>query len=414
MTNRELVVQAKHVVMKNLAEIRPDERNPRKMDDAERQKLENSLLEFGLVEPFVVNEDGKLIGGHQRYFVILDLVTRGEIVVDAVPVVVFTGDAKKQKLLNIALNKISGRFDYEQLAGWVLDEVDDPSDLENLTLTGFTSSELSALSQATEQWFDKLSQANDQVGDITQLAAFSSGNETDLSARKVGNWILRYANIPVNLLDPNDFNPQTVKPKDFEALKTSIKTLGLLRAILVRPHGDRYQILDGEQRWQACRELGWAEMPCQVTDADDAYAKVQSLVANQPATGTIDATKLLPTLNKLRDEMGEAELQNLTGYDNQEDLPVLDSIPELSDIDDLDIVADDDEPRVELLLNLAWSQHEFIVNVLRQLSDDPGKALMICCKACVRRMKDGTTDEVKEEMGCDEKSSVPDGFEGGE
>ena len=83
--------------------------NPRKElkpGDAEYEKLKRSIKEFGYVEPVIWNKrTGNVIGGHQRLSVLKDI---GETRIDCVVVDL---DDKREKALNIALNKIQGEWD---------------------------------------------------------------------------------------------------------------------------------------------------------------------------------------------------------------------------------------------------------------------------------------------------------------
>jgi site-specific DNA-methyltransferase (adenine-specific) len=56
--------------------LRPAAYNPRKklkVGIKEYEKIKNSILEFGYVEPIIVNYDMTVIGGHQRLTVLKDL-----------------------------------------------------------------------------------------------------------------------------------------------------------------------------------------------------------------------------------------------------------------------------------------------------------------------------------------------------
>ncbi len=60
----------------SLDALRPAAYNPRKKlksGDKEYEKIKNSILEFGYVEPIIVNYDMTVIGGHQRLTVLKDL-----------------------------------------------------------------------------------------------------------------------------------------------------------------------------------------------------------------------------------------------------------------------------------------------------------------------------------------------------
>ena len=99
--------------------LRPAAYNPRKKlkaGDKEYEKIKNSILEFGYVEPVIVNYDMTVIGGHQRLTVLKDL---GYTEVQCV--VVHIEDEHKVKALNIALNKITGAWNEQLLADLLVD-----------------------------------------------------------------------------------------------------------------------------------------------------------------------------------------------------------------------------------------------------------------------------------------------------
>ncbi len=118
----------------------PAEYNPRKMPDDEMKKLIRSIQEFGFVEPVVVNQhpgrENIIIGGHQR---VLAAKTLGY---EEVPVVYVSLPPEKEKLLNLALNRISGSWEEEKLAA-LLSELEE-ADVD-LFLSGFNSAEIDEL-----------------------------------------------------------------------------------------------------------------------------------------------------------------------------------------------------------------------------------------------------------------------------
>ena len=118
----------------------PADYNPRKdlkPGDAEYDKLKRSIEQFGYVEPVIWNKTtGRVVGGHQRLKVLLDL---GMTEVECV---VIEMDEDKEKALNIALNKISGDWDKDKLALLIADLQGADFDV---SLTGFDPSELDDL-----------------------------------------------------------------------------------------------------------------------------------------------------------------------------------------------------------------------------------------------------------------------------
>lgn len=128
-----------NITKKKIDDLHPASYNPRiqlKPGDKEFEKLKNSILEFGYVEPIIWNKQtGNVVGGHQRLEVMKHL---GETEVDCVVIDI---DEKKEKALNIALNKISGEWDTGKLTD-LLKELDG----DGLSaLTGFDMKELDDL-----------------------------------------------------------------------------------------------------------------------------------------------------------------------------------------------------------------------------------------------------------------------------
>lgn len=127
------------LVRKKLTELVHAIYNPRKKltpEDAEYQKIKNSIEQFGYVQPIIVNADNTIIGGHQRATVLEDL---GHFEVDCIMV---DFDKTKEKALNIALNKIAGEWDMPKLKD-LLEELDNGD--FNVELTGFDHGEIEYL-----------------------------------------------------------------------------------------------------------------------------------------------------------------------------------------------------------------------------------------------------------------------------
>ncbi len=116
--------------------------NPRKISDHDLVALGRSLATFGVVEPVVVNKrTGRIVGGHQR-------VKAAEASgIEELPVVYVDLDEPAEKQLNIALNRISGEFDFDKL-GDILKELETGG--FDLDLTGFTQTEIDDLIRGME------------------------------------------------------------------------------------------------------------------------------------------------------------------------------------------------------------------------------------------------------------------------
>jgi len=87
--------------------------------------------------------------------------------------------------------------------------------------------------------------------------------------------------IDIDLLTPNPRQPRTdIDDAGLEELAQSIRSNGVLQSILVRRHGDRYEIVAGERRWRAAQRAGLLKVPVSVRDVPDDKLLEVALVEN--------------------------------------------------------------------------------------------------------------------------------------
>jgi ParB family chromosome partitioning protein len=65
-----------------------------------------------------------------------------------------------------------------------------------------------------------------------------------------------------------------------DELADSIKKVGVLQAIIVRPHADGYQIIAGERRWRAAKAAGLDRVPVRVMGTSDIESLELALIEN--------------------------------------------------------------------------------------------------------------------------------------
>jgi ParB family chromosome partitioning protein len=99
----------------------------------------------------------------------------------------------------------------------------------------------------------------------------------ELISRKTSGPIVRL--IPLDQIDPNPRQPRS-ELGDIKELMDSIKTKGVLEPILVRAKGGRFEIIAGERRYLASKNLGFEEIPCLEMDVNDQEAMEISLIEN--------------------------------------------------------------------------------------------------------------------------------------
>lgn len=142
-------------------ELRPAEYNPRIMPEHEMTALKKSIASFGFIEPIITNlhvcdacgdRRNVVIGGHQRLNALLALKAEGIIPKGVtekngdlhVPTIQTDLHIAKEKALNLALNKVKGRFDTAKLKH-LLSEIINTEPNTDLLTTGFTPDEITNL-----------------------------------------------------------------------------------------------------------------------------------------------------------------------------------------------------------------------------------------------------------------------------
>jgi ParB family transcriptional regulator, chromosome partitioning protein len=94
-----------------------------------------------------------------------------------------------------------------------------------------------------------------------------------------------FAEVPLDDIHPNRKQPRSVFDQDeLEELVASIKEVGLLQPIVVRPsreaEGPKYELVMGERRWRATREAGLTKIPAIVRETEDGDLLRDALLEN--------------------------------------------------------------------------------------------------------------------------------------
>ena len=87
--------------------------------------------------------------------------------------------------------------------------------------------------------------------------------------------------VEIGLIDePEGIIRMEIDPEGIETLAASIKAIGQLQAILVRPKGDRFEIVYGHRRFLACQKLGQARIRASVKELDDITCAIMRATEN--------------------------------------------------------------------------------------------------------------------------------------
>ena len=114
--------------------------------------------------------------------------------------------------------------------------------------------------------------------------------------------------IPINQLSEASWNANRADDVTMARLRTSIIRYSMVQNLVVRPIGNRFEVLSGNQRFRLLGELGISTVPCVVVDVDDGHAW-ESLLPSIPLfifkltddiPNIIGVIECFPELDRLR------------------------------------------------------------------------------------------------------------------
>ena len=89
------------------------------------------------------------------------------------------------------------------------------------------------------------------------------------------------ASIPVHRIHPGRFQPRrSIDQAELEQLARSVREVGVLQPVVVRPSGDGYELVMGERRWRAAQAAGLETIPAIVRPLSDREAALAALAEN--------------------------------------------------------------------------------------------------------------------------------------
>lgn len=200
-----------------------------------------------------------------------------------------------------------------------------------------------------------------------------------------------YKVIPIDKVRPNPWNPKDKETEEYNKIKKSIKTRGLREAISVR-NNNGYEILDGEQRWRACKDLGfknilvydWGKIDDQMAKEETIWKEVQV---------PFNEVKLAELVSKMMEEYKNVNLpyspEELENYKNMTEF-------------DWDKYNEDSELDSEIRtinVRVTLEQYEIIMKALdtcqKETNSNEGRALELICADYLA----GVKNEVQRDNG---------------
>lgn len=113
--------------------------------------------------------------------------------------------------------------------------------------------------------------------------------------------------VAVDLIDANPFQPRTTFDEaELQELSQSVRAKGVIQPVLLRPVGERYQLVAGERRWRAAKLAGLDAIPAVVKELDDKetleLALTENLLRND--LGPLEAARAYKVL---QERFGESQ-----------------------------------------------------------------------------------------------------------
>jgi len=173
-------------------------------------------------------------------------------------------------------------------------------------------------------------------------------------------------------------------------LKNSITNMGLLNPIIVREKDDKYEIIDGEHRTKACRELGFMNVLCSIIDANDEEVKkiifastIKGKHNSLDSQGVLqDILKTTPDSELIGLNLDKNKLERKTKYiDYKNGTPIKKGERLLAD--ESDGLESTEDYIIVLPIPLKKSEYDKVKDALNSVNKNWSEAIIeICDKIC--------------------------------
>lgn len=125
--------------------------------------------------------------------------------------------------------------------------------------------------------------------------------------------------IPVNNIIPNPYQPRTeFEPNALDELKKSILQNGLIQPITVRRKNEiTYELISGERRLRACKDIGFKEIPAYIIDVQTKEAMVALALIENIQREKLNAIEVAKAYKRLLEEcnLSQEEIAEKVGKD---------------------------------------------------------------------------------------------------
>lgn len=138
------------------------------------------------------------------------------------------------------------------------------------------------------------------------------------------NGLIKFRNkvtyVEVDRIDLNDYNPRKrFGQEEEDELIESINLKGVLQPVIVYKRGDRYTLLDGQRRFQACKKLGIRKIPAHILLKEPNFLENLSLMfhihnVHEDWTDlaiTVSVEKIIEALNIEKNKITSGDIKKI-------------------------------------------------------------------------------------------------------
>lgn len=222
----------------------------------------------------------------------------------------------------------------------------------------------------------------------------------------------RSVDIPLLQINPNPYQPRRIFPEaEITDLANSIEEIGLIQPIAIRKvDDDQYQIIAGERRYRAFKQLNKESIPAILFSCDDGDMAVMAITENvnredlsdfEIAKSIRNVESLFPTKKKLAEALG-IQREDMYRYFAFESLP--DLITEKLEVNPRLISRNAAADIKRVLNNCLDNEYDFAIAALKEAIHllenneiDQGKIANFIFQK-VRREISGSVNKEKEEF----------------
>lgn len=123
----------------------------------------------------------------------------------------------------------------------------------------------------------------------------------------------RLSSLPVDRIQRGKYQPRReMDPQALEELANSIRKQGIIQPLIVRPLGDKFEIIAGERRWRAAQLAGLTEVPVIIRSIPDEAAIAIALIENiqrenlNPIEESVALSRLIEEFGMTHQQVAEA------------------------------------------------------------------------------------------------------------